>query len=65
MAAPDVKKVEGLVADLWNARMGAEIRSEDLATAGSLVARPAGPWRTIIVNDILRVDVCSAEEIGL
>jgi hypothetical protein len=43
IVALDVKKLEGLVAGWWNARMGAESRREDLATAGNLVARRAGP----------------------
>jgi hypothetical protein len=40
----DVKKLEGLGADWWNARTGADdVRKADLVSSGSLGARRAGP----------------------
>lgn len=41
--ALDVKKLEGFVAGRWKARRGAEVRREDLAISGNLIARRAGP----------------------
>ncbi len=57
IVALDVKKVEGLVAGWWKARIDAELRSDDLAASDNLVARRAGPWRTVTVNAIVSVDV--------